>query len=56
MIVSVPQLTVHVLLDPDVVATGLKDISGVNIIWSELCSGHDAVESQTESSLYHEHL
>lgn len=56
MVVSVPQLTVHVLLDPDVVAASLKQISGLNAIWSELCSSHDAVESQTESSLYHDHL
>jgi len=48
--VSVPQFTVNVLLDPDVVSGSLKQISGLNItsIWSELCSGHDAVESQTD--------
>jgi hypothetical protein len=46
--VFVPQFTVNVLLDPDVVSGSLKQISGLNIIWSELCSGHDDVESPTD--------
>jgi len=46
--VSVPQITVNVSLDPDVVSGSLKQISGLNIIWSELCSAHDAVGSQTD--------
>jgi len=56
MSVSVPQLTVRVLLDPNVIAASSKQRSGLDIIWCELRSGHDAVQSQTESFLFHKHL